>query len=151
MGQVVSGNNLVVKFGEEGSEVIVACSTSCTLTINQATVAASCKDGDGWAANIPGEKSWEVTVDALYKDDDASGTGGFVDLSALIIGADANNANLVFEEINNPVNIANGNQWAGAVVMTSCTLNGPANDNSTFSATFSGNGPLSFTPGSPTV
>jgi len=96
-----------------------------------------------------------VTVDALYKDDDASGKGGFVDLSALIIGGtggtDANAAHLIFEEANNPTNTASGNTWSGDVVLTSCSLNGPANDNASYSATFVGTGPLVFTAGTATV
>lgn len=143
----VSGKNLVVKFGT-ASEVVVACSTSCTLTLNQAMTEVSCKDTT-WASQIEGIKSWEITVDALYQDTDATDQGGFIDLSALIISG-TNLTSVIFEEENNPILTATNNIWSGKARLTSCSLNGDDKAAATYSATFAGDGALVFTPGTTT-
>ena len=132
----VSGNDLVVKFGDSGLEELIACSTSCTLDLAQATIEATCKDAGQWASAIVGEKSWSVTTDALYQANDADGTGGFVDLSTLIIDG-PNKTSVVFGGVNSGENI-----WTGEAIMTACSLTGAANDKATYTATFTGVGPL---------
>ena len=145
----VNGKNLVVKFGTAASEVAIACSTTCTLTLNQAMTEATCKDADSWTSQVEGAKSWEVTCDALYQDTDATGTSGFIDLSTLIITG-PNSTSLVFEELNNPNLTATNNNWTGLARLSSCTLTGDDNSPATYSATFVGNGPLVFTAGTTT-
>ena len=145
----VNGKNLVVKWGTAASEVAIACSTTCTLTISQAMTEATCKDADSWTSQIEGQKSWEITVDALYQESDAVGTSQFIDLADLIIQdtATANSTSVVFEQLNNPLLTTTNNMWSGLARMTSCNLTGDDNSPATYSATFVGNGPLTFTAG----
>lgn len=141
----INGTDLVLKFGTAASEVVVACSTSCTITINQATVDATCKDAESWANSIAGQKTWEMTVDALYQDNDAVGTGGFVDLSELIVTG-PNTANVIFGNKDAPTT---GNSWSGTAIMTTCSLNADGDAAATYSATFTGTGPLTYIPQTP--
>lgn len=134
----VVGTDLVVKFGDAGSEVKTACATSCTLTIDQAEIDATCKDAGQWKSPLDGQKSWTVTTDGLYQDDDAEGSGGFVDLSELIVTG-PNDCTVVFGG-----EATGDNIWTGKARITTCTLNGPDNEASTYSATFMGNGPLAL-------
>jgi len=145
---VVNGTNLVVKFGTLDSEIAVACSTTCTLTLNQAFTEATCKDST-WLSQVEGKKSWEVTVDALYQEDDGTGTGGFIDLSSLLITG-PNTTSLVFEEENNPNLTLTNNLWKGTARLTTCALTGDDASSATYSATFTGDGPLTFEPGTST-
>lgn len=131
----VSGSDIVVKFGDAGSEVVVACSTNATLTISQADTGRSCKDSE-WKGTKGGEKSWSVSVDALYQSDDAADSGGFVDLSDLIITG-PNSCTVVIGGTESGDNI-----WTGVAVLTECTLNGPDKEDATYSASFMGDGPL---------
>jgi len=123
---------------------VIACSTSCTMTLNQAFTEVTCKDADSWVSQIEGQKSWEMTVDALYQEDDIAGAKGFVDLSQLIITG-PNIAHVAFEEINNPFATVNDNTWSGMARLSTCSLTGPDNEAATYNATLMGNGPLYFT------
>lgn len=135
----VLGTDLIVKFGTAASEVATACATNCTLTIDQAEIDATCKNAEQWKYALDGQKSWTVTTDGLYQDDDATGQGGFVDLSELIVTG-PNTCSVVFGGTESGDNI-----WTGEARLTSCTLNGPDNEASTYSATFMGNGPIALT------
>ena len=138
----VSGKNLIVSFGS--TPELIACSTSCTLSLNQAVTEATCKDTDSWTYQIPAAKSWEITCDALYQD---TVTGNsYHDLAQFIL-AGPNDVAVVFEEINNPNLTVTDNTWSGQAVLTSLVLNGDDNAPATYSATFTGNGPLTFVAG----
>ena len=125
--------------------VTVACSTSCVMTVNQDFSDATCKDADSWVSKIEGTKSWEMSVDALYMDYDASGTAGFVDLSQMIVEG-PNSCSVAFEEINNPYATTNGNIWTGTAVLTTASLTGDDNATATYSASLMGSGKLTFIP-----
>ena len=94
---VISGKSVLVLWSHitdsaagtpaAGSEKVVSCSTNGSLSLTQNTTQVSCKDtaGGGWESAVPTTKSWEVTVDALMLDDDASGSNGLIDLVDLFI------------------------------------------------------------------
>ena len=140
----VNGKNLVVKFGTLASEVVVACSQTCTFTLNQDMTDVTCKDADSWRGIVEGMKSGEVTVDALYQDDDS--TSGFRGMSDLIITG-PNDCSVVFEELNNPNYSVTNPTWQFNAKMSTCTLNGDDNAAATYSATFMSNGAITFTEG----
>jgi predicted secreted protein len=143
MATVINGKTVVVLWDtgvSHGNEAVIACSTNATLTMTQDTTQVSCKDTatGAWAKSVEAQKSWEITCDALYMDDDASGTGGFVDLADLFITG-PNEVNVVYG------GTATGdNTWYGKAIVSSLTHNAPDNDSANYSATFTGNGPLMF-------
>ncbi len=139
--KTINGTDIVIKFGDAGSEVEVYCSTTCTLNITSATTGASCKSGGSWTQNIEGTRSWDVSVDGLYQNSDQN---GFVDIADLIID----------DTIPNDVTIVIGMEgvppagepsnfyWTGKAVCTGSSLTAPDGEIATWSATFVGNGPL---------
>lgn len=131
---VLNGTDLVVKWGTAGSEVKTACSTSCTLNINQAVTEATCKDNTAnWSGGVEGIKSWDVSTDGLY---DPDATGGFTDLGDIIITG-PNEVSLVFgtEEVGGII-------YTGTAIVTACSVTGAVNETSTYSASFTGTGAL---------
>lgn len=78
----VNGNLVLFKIGETGSEAVLACSTSSSLTLNEEDIVASCKDGDQWTSSIGGNKSATIETSGLYGD---PATTDFDKLADLII------------------------------------------------------------------
>lgn len=137
MDNLINGTDIVVKFGAAGSEVAVYCATTATLNLATATVAASCKDGGSWAQNLEGTKSWDISVDGLYQVITAA---GFVDLADLLITG-PNDVTIIFGQDGTTGEI----YWSGKAVLTACSLTAPDGEIATWSATFTGNGPLAKT------
>ena len=140
---IFNGSNLVVKTG--GTPVAIACATSCTLTVNQEAVEASCKDSGKWVQSISGKASWEISTDNLY--DPVLANNSFDGLvKSIIDDADGTADNLIeiVFEIENQASpdIAT---YSGSVQLTSIALTGPDNDVATYTASFKGVGALTQT------
>ena len=119
-----------------------------TLTITGNTIDISSKDHGYWGASEVGNLTWEVQTENLYTEDnyddlfDAMVAKTPVD----IVFAQANNYN------ENGLTAVGGsvNSWAasttsgrkGKAVITSLTINANTGENATYSATFTGSGPL---------
>ena len=133
---LITGTDILVKIGVKDSEEKIYCSTNCVLTLNQATISASCKDSEQWEQAIEGQKSWSVSVEGLY--DQAPDEGkGFVDLADLIItGPNSSSVLFGLDTVENDV------AWQGDAILESCALTGPDNEFATWTAEFKGNGPL---------
>ena len=129
----INGNLVLFKIGEDGSETVLACSTSSSLTLNQEAIAASCKDSGQWVSSIPGNKSGEISTDGLY---DSPATNDFDKLANLIITG-PNEVNFVFgtETIGDTV-------YKGKVMVSSTTLTGDDNALATYSGTLPTVGPV---------
>jgi len=138
---LIQGKNLVVKFGTGATSGAtmdsVYCSTTCSLTINNEALNATCKDSGSWQGNIAGIRSWEVTTDGLYNP--TASAGGFIDISDLILD-DNNVAYVQFGQTGGSETI-----WSGATMLTTCSLTGDIEETSSWSASFAGNGALSKT------
>ena len=146
--EVINGTDIVVKFVGynvvPGDPVKVFCSTTCTLNINAATVAASCKDGGKWDQNIEGNKSWDIAVDGLYQTDTAN---GFVDIADLLTDGPNDVDILIGQDDNSnvagdPTTPVDGYYWKGRAVCTSASLTAPDGEIATWTASFVGNGPI---------
>ena len=131
---VISGNDLIVKFGVKGNEEATVCATSCTLTINTPMTEVSCKGSGNWYSGVEGQKSWEVTTDNLYDPDVL--TGGMIDITELQLTG-PNECNVIFGQADVGDLI-----WQGTARVTASSLNGDANATATWSCTFTGIGEL---------
>lgn len=119
-----------------------------TLTITGNTIDISSKDHGYWGASEVGNLTWEVQTENLYTEDnyddlyDAMVAKTPVD----IVFAQANNYN------ENGLKAVGGSvdSWIasttsgrkGKAVITSLTINANTGENATYSATFTGSGPL---------
>jgi len=137
-----SGSNLVVKIGTHN----IVCATSCTLTINQETITASCKDSGKWTDGIAGKGSWSISTDNLYDPDITKES--FDKLAQNIIddadGGTENKMLLVFE-IEGAV-APNITVYGGTGMLTDIALTGNDNELATYTANFTGLGKLTQTP-----
>ena len=125
---VINGNDLLVTVGATA----IACSTSCSLSINQENIPATCKDSGYWASSIEGRASWSVSCSGLYQLDNSV---DFTDLANYITNsAVTNSVTLVFG--------TDDDYWTGTAQIVSVTLEGPENAPSTFSVEFTGVGAL---------
>ncbi len=137
---IFSGTNLIVSTGATPDEIV--CATTCTLSINQEAVEASCKSTGKWIESVPGKAGWEITTDNLY--DPILANNSFDTLvKSIIDDADgtADNALEMVFEIKDQVtpNIAT---YTGTAQLTDISLNGDDNAPATYSATFKGVGAL---------
>ena len=130
---VIEGGDLLVKWGDAGSEVVLACETTSSLNITQAEVIGTCKGSDRWTNRVPGDRDWSVSGSGLY---DPDGAGGFIDMSDLIL-TDANDVTVVYGQGGSGETI-----WTGKAMLTTTTLNGPDNEMANYDFTFMANGPL---------
>lgn len=132
---VINGTDLVVKIGVAASEVKLACATSCSMTISEDMVDATCKDSNRWVGNLSGNRSWEVTTDCLYDPAATAGAAGD-DVADLIIDG-SNSVSLIFGEEG-----SGGIIWTGTARCSTITINGADNTAASYTATFVGNGAL---------
>lgn len=124
----INGSNLVLKI----DGVAVACSKSCSLSIEQDLPDASCKGSNGWAEHINGQKSWSIECEGLL---DFSATyGGQSASTALINGT---SATLLFT-----TGTSNDIEWTGTANVSSLSIESGMEDVVTYSASFTGTGAL---------
>ena len=125
----------------------MAFATSHTLTINGNTVDISSKDHGYWGASEIGNLTWEVTTENLYT------TADFKSLFSAMLNKtpieivfasaanyDANGLKGVGE--GQVESWSAGAGYGGKAVITSLVANANTGENATYSATFTGYGPL---------
>ena len=139
---LVNGTDLLLKVGASGNEEIIASSTSCSLEVSMDEIDQTNKDSQGWKSIIGGTRSWSVSADALYQNEEPT-DAGFKDLwsymdgrtkiyvELTVTGASAGDSNVYYE---------------GSGYITSLSVNGGTEDQSAFSVTITGSGELDETP-----
>lgn len=143
----IKGQNLrvLVKTGT-GSPKCVAMATSCTFHVSAQLEDSSTKDSDGdWQEQEVTGLSWDAQTESLVTLED-NGTGGELpqDLLSLITGK--TKVTLVFDQTagaNNRVAQNSTIKKSGEAYLTDVTVTAQNRQNSTFSAKFTGTGPLS--------
>jgi hypothetical protein len=71
---VFNGTNLIVKIADDGgSVVVVAHSTSCSISLTNDMAAATTKDSSGFSEVIPAVRSAEISFEGLMDYTDANG------------------------------------------------------------------------------
>lgn len=142
---IIKGDELML-FDSEGKAL--SWSTSHVLTITGSQIDIASKDHGFWGASEVGKLTWEITTENLYCDDD------YDKLFAMMIAAEP--VTVAFAKVSNyDVNglasvggdvtawEADDTQyWSGLAVITSLTVNANTGENATYSATFTGAGPL---------
>ena len=139
---LVNGTDLLLRVGASGNEEIIASSTSCSLEVSMDEIDQTNKDSQGWKSIIGGTRSWSVSADALYQNEDPA-NAGFKDLwsymngrtkiyiELTVAGASSGDSNVYYE---------------GSGYITSLSVNGGTEDQSAFSVTITGSGELDETP-----
>lgn len=147
MGNIIDGSNVIVKFGTDGSEAPIACSTSCTVNIDQEIREVACKNPSaspdvGWTGGTPGKKSWSMTIDALYV---MNVEGGYTSWAAAVQAIiDATMVSVVFEATDPDAVGGEVSTYTltGHAIVSNTSLTAAAAEDSTFSITLTGHGGL---------
>lgn len=125
---IVKGNDLEVYIGT----TLVGKSTSATLNVNGNLLDASTKESAGWLEQIAGQKSWDVSSEALV---DFSLAYGVSELyTAFVAGTELS---LVFGE-----GTGADAKFEGSAIVSSISINAANEEIATVSVTFSGTGAL---------
>lgn len=120
----IKGNDLEVYIGGD----LVGKATSATLNINSNLLDASTKESAGWLAQCAGQKSWDVSSEALV---DFSLTYGVSELyTAFLAGTEVA---LVFGE-----GTGADAKFEGNAIVSSISINAANEELATVSVTFSG-------------
>jgi len=141
---LVNGTDLLLKIGTDATnEVVIAFATSCSLEISMDEIDQTNKDSLGWKSIIGGLRSWSVSADALYQNEAKAGDTSFTDFWDNI-----ENRTEVFVEFTRSGTLTSDNKYYhGKALVTSLSVNGGTEDQSTFSVTLTGTGVLTEAPG----
>jgi predicted secreted protein len=113
----------------------VLYATSATLNVKQNLPDVTNKESAGWAEHINGLRDWDISIDGKY---DTAGEGLTPnEIMTAIIGR---SADTVIKFVTNAGTNTVG--WTGNGTFDTCTLGGPMEDGSTYSAHIKGNGAL---------
>jgi len=140
---LVNGTDLLLKVGTtDSNEVIVAYSTSCSLELSMDEIDQTHKDSGGWKSIIGGLRSWSVSSEALYQNEAVSSKKAFKDFWSHINARTAVTIELTIS------NASNGDAnvfYSGSAYVTSLSVNGGTEDQSTYSISLTGTGALAET------
>ncbi len=141
---IIKGDELMLFYNGNA----FAWATSHTLTITGNTVDVATKDHGYWGASEVGNLSWEITTENLYSDDDYDTLFDLMVAKEPITVAFAKASNY---SANGLVSVGGDVQaWtpdssnfrSGQAVITSLSVNANTGENATYSATFTGSGPI---------
>lgn len=146
---IVPGDSLMVFKGGAS----IAYATAHTLSLSAETASVNSKDHGNWSGNEVNKRSWEITSENLYTDEefetlfDAWSAGTKLTLvwckkaeADSVIVADGDAANYT------PDNATAGKKYyTGSAYITSLTANANTGEKATFSVTFTGTGAFTKT------
>ena len=128
---------------DDGNWVLVACSTSCSLNLSNATIETACKsdtsgllDDASVRHTIAGQQTWNMNVDGLLDLGTAgAGNSNFADLMDLAIGR--NDILVAFS-----TGVDAEVEYVGKGFISSIDATAGVDDFATYSCTIEGNGTL---------
>ena len=142
---LLNGTDLILKVGTPGvNEVIVGSATTCSLDISMEEIDQTNKESGGWKAIIGGLRSWTVSCDALYQNEAVSSKKAFVDFWNHIGDATLGRTAVTVEfTIEGGTSAANNVYYSGEAFVSSLSLTGGTETQSSFSISLAGTGVLS--------
>ncbi len=127
------------KFGVYAGGTKIGYATSASLSINHNLRDTSTKDSGGWRDQLEGQRDFEVSVEGMVIF--ATASGAISDLTVDELYTAYINTRTEFE-LKFSTEVSGDYKWTGNAFMTSLSMDTPNEDSSTFSASFSGTGPL---------
>lgn len=137
---VINGTKFAVYAGAAGSGTKIAYATSASISMNHNLRDSSTKDSGGWRDQLEGQRDWECSVEGMLIFTNLDGTavtGLTMDELYTSYIATRTQFLLVFS-----TEETGDYKWSGQAYMTSLSADTPNEDSSTWSASFSGTGPL---------
>lgn len=127
------------KFGVYAGGTKIGYATSASLSINHNLRDTSTKDSGGWRDQLEGQRDFEVSVEGMVIF--ATSGGAISDLTVDELYTTYIATRTEFE-LKFSTEVSGDYKWTGNAFMTSLSMDTPNEDSSTFSASFSGTGPL---------
>lgn len=127
------------KFGVYAGGTKIGYATSASLSINHNLRDTSTKDSGGWRDQLEGQRDFEVSVEGMVIF--ATSGGAISDLTVDELYTTYIATRTEFE-LKFSTEVSGDYKWTGQAFMTSLSMDTPNEDSSTFSASFSGTGPL---------
>lgn len=127
------------KFGVYAGGTKIGYATSASLSINHNLRDTSTKDSGGWRDQLEGQRDFEVSVEGMVIF--ATSGGAISDLTVDELYSSYIASRTEFE-LKFSTEVSGDYKWTGNAFMTSLSMDTPNEDSSTFSASFSGTGPL---------
>tara|TARA_R110000803_G_scaffold209612_1_gene279592 strand:+ start:7313 stop:7777 length:465 start_codon:yes stop_codon:yes gene_type:complete len=146
---LINGSDLIIKIAATsgGAHVEMAFATSCSLEISRDEIDQSNKNSGAWKAIIPGMRSWTLSSESLFyvgvPGAPAVGMETYHDLMSVYL-ADAGNNTPVFIEFTMRSATTGDKYYSGKAYITSLSLNGGLEDQSTYSVSLSGSEALAI-------
>jgi len=147
---LLNGTDLILKMGTDTTtDVVVAYATSCSLEISMDEIDQTNKDSGGWKQIIGGTRSWSVSCEALYQNEDITSPAAkntFQDFWKYL-GDSTDGRTKVYVELSvaGASSSDNNVHYSGMALITSLSVNGGTEDQSTYSVTLTGAGALNQT------
>ena len=122
-----------------GTSVLIKVSSTTIGLTDNANITMNCGSeeittfGDLWKSMLPTVKDWSLSISGTY---DKSDSGQDTAIWTEIISGDCAISDIRF--------YISSNYYSGAVVMTSCGVAATATGKVTYTASFTGNGALSY-------
>ena len=146
---ILKGSKLMVFIGDAP----IAFATSHSLSITMNTTEISTKDHGDFPSVLGQNITWELTTENLYSDDGQTALWNAMKTMqpVTVKFAPATNYNNATSQKGLPLEETDGGEWtpdankviaSGKALITSLSVNAPAGDNATLSATFTGVGAL---------
>ena len=154
---ITKGDDLMVFLqtgtGQQQTTKSIAYATAHTLTLSAETASVNSKDHGIWVGNEVNKRSWEITSENLYTDEDydtlfdawKDGTklslvwGKKAEADSVVV-ADGDAANYTVKKTGSGTKY-----WTGNAYITSLTANANTGEKATFSVTFTGTGAFTKT------
>ena len=112
-----------------------AHATDCSLQVSMALRDASTKSSVGWKANLPGQRSWQISTNGLIAMDVQYNFANLVNLAI-----NQTKLTIYFKTSN-----SSDYSFSGYAYLTSVQASAPNNANATYSASFEGTDALTLT------
>ena len=147
---LLNGTDLLIKMGaSDGTDYVVAYATSCSLEISMDEIDQTNKDSSGWKQIIGGTRSWSVSSEALYQNEAISSGDNRVTFQSFwqYLGDPTDGRKKVYVEllIADSNSTDNNVYYSGDAYVTSLSVNGGTEDQSTYSVSLTGSGALTQT------
>tara|TARA_R100000231_G_scaffold139628_2_gene121781 strand:- start:7743 stop:8207 length:465 start_codon:yes stop_codon:yes gene_type:complete len=144
---LLNGTDLLIKMGgTDGTDYVVAFATSCSLEISMDEIDQTSKDSAGWKQVIGGTRSWSLSSEALYQNEEITTGDNRVTFQSFwnYLGDPTDGRKKVYVEftIAGSTSAANNVYYSGNAIVTSLSVNGGTEDQSTYSVTLTGSGQL---------
>ena len=127
------------KFGVYAGGTKIGYATSASLSINHNLRDTSTKDSGGWRDQLEGQRDFEVSVEGMVIFATSGGAISDLTVDELYTSYIASRTEF---ELKFSTEVSGDYKWTGNAFMTSISMDTPNEDSSTFSASFSGTGPL---------